>query len=95
MNKITLINVEYLRPKRSVETYELKSKDEKEICYIYNFEGKYFRYFKSVQSLFNYLKERIEPKISFKEKTELHDYLRYKNIITKNTNINQMLEVEV
>jgi len=95
MNKITLINIEYLRPKRSIETYELSSKEEKEICYVYNFEDRYFRYFKTIKSLFYYLKERIEPKINFKEKTELIDFLRYKNIITKNQTINQLLEVEV
>ena len=81
MNKITLINIEYLRPQRRIETYELLLKDEKEICYVYNFEDKYYRYFRTIRSLTNYLKDRIEPKIKFKNKTELSDYLLYKNIV--------------
>ena len=81
MNKITLLNIEYLRPKRRIETYELLLKDEKEICYVYNFEDRYYRYFRTIRSLTNYLKDRIEPKVKFKEKTELTDYLSYKNIV--------------
>ena len=81
MNKITLLNIEYLRPKRAIETYELLLKDEKEICYVYNFEDKYYRYFRTIRSLTNYLNDRIEPKIKFKDKTELDDYLLYKNIV--------------
>ena len=41
MNKITLLNVEFLRPNRGIETYELSLKEEKEICYVYNFEDKF------------------------------------------------------
>ena len=81
MNKITLLNIEYLRPKRRIETYELLLKDEKEICYVYNFEDNYYRYFRTIRSLTNYLKDRIEPKIKFKNKTALNDYLLYKNIV--------------
>lgn len=81
MNKITLLNIEYLRPKRRIETYELLLKGEKEICYVYNFEDKYYRYFRTIRSLTNYLKDRIEPKVKFKEKTELTDYLLHKNIV--------------
>lgn len=82
MNKITLLNVEYLRPNRGIETYELSLKEEKEICYVYNFEDKYYRYFRTIKSLANYLKDRIEPKVKFKIREELDDFLTYKNIIT-------------
>jgi len=95
MNKITLINVECLRPKRCVEIYEIASKEGKEICYIYNFEDKFFRYFKTIKSLLYYLKDRIEPKISFTEKAALLDYLLYKNIPSKNQEIKQFCETEV
>ena len=71
----------YVRPMRSIETYELVSMNEKEICYIYNYENTYFRYFKTIVALLNYLKDRIEPKVKFKEKTELTDYLSHKNIV--------------
>lgn len=81
MNKITLLNIEYLRPLRCVETYQLSLKNEKEICYIYNFEDTYYRYFKTLKSLTNYLKDRIEPKIKFKERAVLDDYLLHKNIV--------------
>jgi hypothetical protein len=81
MNKITLLNIEYLRPQRRIETYELLLKGEKEICYVYNFEDKYYRYFRTLRSLTNYLKDRIEPKVKFKGKTELTDYLLHKNIV--------------
>lgn len=81
MNKITLLNIEYLRPNRGVETYELSLKKEKEICYIYNFEDHYYRYFRTLKSLTNYLKDRIEPKVKFKERTALEDFLSYKAII--------------
>ncbi len=81
MNKITLLNVEYLRPNRGIETYELSLKEEKEICYVYNFEDQYYRYFRTLRSLANYLKDRIEPKVRFRDRVELDDYLLYKNII--------------
>lgn len=81
MNKITLLNVEFLRPNRGIETYELSLKEEKEICYVYNFEDKFYRYFRTLRSLTNYLKDRIEPKIKFADKAQLSDYLRYKNIV--------------
>ncbi len=81
MNKTTLLYIEYLRPQRRIETYELMLKGEKEICYIYNFEDKYYRYFRTIRSLSNYLKDRIEPKIKFKEKTELLDFLQHKSIV--------------
>jgi len=95
MNKITLINIEFLRPKRCVETYELSMMDEKEICYIYNYEDKFYRYFRTLRSLMNYLKDRIEPKIKFKEKNEMMEFLRYKNIITINQTEDGLVEVEV
>ncbi|RXQ95082.1 hypothetical protein EO244_08510 [Ancylomarina salipaludis] len=95
MNKITLINIEFLRPKRCVETYELSIMDEKEICYIYNYEDKFYRYFRTLRSLMNYLKDRIEPKIKFKEKNEMMEFLRYKNIITINQTEDGLVEVEV
>lgn len=91
MNKITEINIEYLRPKRRVETYELSSMNEKEICYIYNYENTYFRYFKTIISLLNYLKDRIEPKITFKKKEELVDFLRYKNILSATPSRSQLI----
>ena len=81
MNKITLLNIEYLRPNRGVETYELSLREEKEICYVYNFEDQFYRYFRTLRSLTNYLKDRIEPKVKFRERAELDDYLLYKNII--------------
>ncbi len=81
MNTILLLNIEYLRPNRGVETYELSLKEEKEICYVYNFEDKYYRYFRTLRSLTNYLKDRIEPKIKFSKREELDDFLLYKNIV--------------
>lgn len=82
MNKITLLNIEYLRPNRGIETYEISLKNEKEICYVYNFEDKYYRYFRTLKSLTNYLKDRIEPKVKFKVREELDDFLMYKNIVS-------------
>jgi len=95
MNKISLLNVEYLRPKRCVETYELSLKNEKEICYIYNFENKFFRYFKTLRSLTNYLKDRIEPKIKFSDRIELNDFLRYKNILLKDQEEKELCNFDV
>lgn len=95
MNKITEINIEYVRPMRSIETYELSSMNEKEICYIYNYENTYFRYFKTIISLLNYLKDRIEPKITFKEKEELMDFLHYKNILPTTASNSQMVREEI
>ena len=94
MNKISEINIEYVRPMRCIETYELVSMNEKEICYIYNYENTYFRYFKTIVSLLNYLKDRIEPKITFKEKEELHDFLRYKNILSTAKSNSELIREE-
>ena len=81
VNKVKLLNIEYLRRNRGIETYELSLKEEREICYVYNFEDKYFRYFRTLRSLTNYLKDRIEPKVKFKLREELDDFLLYKNIV--------------
>ncbi len=95
MNKITLVNVEFLRPKRCIETYELSIMEEKEICYIYNFEDKFYRYFKTLRSLMNYLKDRIEPKIKFKEKSEMMEFLHYKNIVAISQTEDVLIEEDV
>ncbi|RZT97550.1 hypothetical protein EV201_2221 [Ancylomarina subtilis] len=95
MNKITLVNVEFLRPKRCIETYELSIMEEKEICYIYNFEDKFYRYFKTLRSLMNYLKDRIEPKIKFKVKSEMMEFLHYKNIVAISQTEDVLIEEDV
>lgn len=41
----------YIRPDRTVETILLKNGRNEHVCYVYNFEGVHYRFFKDLLSL--------------------------------------------
>jgi hypothetical protein len=60
MNFISQIQVNYLRPNRTIETYLLidkKDYDKCKVVYIYNYEGYHYRIFENVIELSNFLND--------------------------------------
>ena len=75
MNKITLLEVEYLRASRTIETIEVSLDSKAKIYFIYNYEGTHFRLFNSLASLIQFFESNMESKISFDKESELDAYL--------------------
>ncbi len=75
MNKITPLEVEYIRSSRTIETIEFSQGDKFKILYIYNYEGIHYRLFGSLILLIQFFELGIEPNVSFDKETELDTYL--------------------
>ncbi len=75
MNKITPLEVEYIRSSRTIETIEVSQGDKLKILYIYNYEGIHYRLFGSLILLIQFFELGIEPYVSFDKETELDAYL--------------------
>lgn len=82
MNIITLLDTKYLRPSRTIEELELINDYKKETCYVYNYEGYHYRYFKNKTSLYNFFKYGLDPELSFEKESELDIFLLTKDIRT-------------
>ncbi len=72
---IEQINIEYLSPSRTIETYSSIGKELQEPFFIYNYEGNHFRFFKDRHSLIQFFKNGIEPDYAFKNEEDLDEYL--------------------
>ena len=75
MNKIVSVSTEYLSPSRTIEILNLVRFEENRQVYIYNYEGKHFRFFESLIGLIQFFESGIEPKISFDSEIDLDDFL--------------------
>jgi len=75
MNKIIPISTEYLSPSRTIEILNLVRFEENRQVYIYNYEGKYFRFFESLIGLIQFFESGIEPVVSFESEKDLDDFL--------------------
>jgi hypothetical protein len=75
MNKIIPISIEYLSPSRTIEILNLVRFDESKQVYVYNFEGKHFRFFDSLIDLIQFFESGKEPQASFESEIDLDDFL--------------------
>ncbi|MCL6261587.1 hypothetical protein M3O96_20975 [Aquiflexum sp. TKW24L] len=75
MNKIHPISTEYISPSRTIEILNLIRFEENKLVYIYNYEGKHFRFFEGLIKLIQFFELGIEPIESFDSEKDLDDFL--------------------
>lgn len=75
MNTISTLEVEYLKPNRTIETVSIKNGKLKKLLWIYNYEGTHFRVFDSLKEVIEFSNSSIEAKHSFDKENELDNFL--------------------
>ena len=75
MNTFQAINVEYLRPSRTIETILLENENYKKVLYVYNYEGWHFRVFNTMLDVIHFYDDKFEPEVEFEDENELDRYL--------------------
>ncbi len=75
MNAFKVIETEYLRASRTIETIKVSNKMSCKLFYVYNFEGNSFRVFDSLLDLIEFFKRGTESKVHFACDSELDVYL--------------------
>jgi hypothetical protein len=75
MNKIIPITTEYLSPSRTIEILNLVWIEGSKLVYVYNFEGKHFRFFDSLEGLIQFFEIGKEAIASFDLEQKLDIYL--------------------
>lgn len=74
-NDITQLEVEYLQPSRTIEQLKINCGKYYRICFVYNYDGCYFRFFENREELSLFLSSGKEPHYSFNDEFELDDFL--------------------
>ncbi len=74
-NNINVIEIEYIRASRTIETIVVRNNQQDKLLYIYNYEGNSFRCFGSLLSLVQFFEEGKEPEVYFESETELDEFL--------------------
>jgi hypothetical protein len=86
MNNIDLLQTNYLRSNRTIDTVlltDLKSKDRQTVVYVYNYEGYHFRIFKDIFEISNFLlNEEYKIIKDFDKEDDCYSYLSKFNFIT-------------
>lgn len=75
MKKTIPITTEYLSPSKTIEIFNLASPTETKQVYVFNFEGKHFRFFDSLVDLIQFFESGQEPQASFESEIDLDDFL--------------------
>lgn len=73
MNTLELLNTEYIRSSRTIETIYIKESEK--TVYIYNYEGTHFRFFDDLTRLIHFFQFGTEPKYSFSDEDSLDEFL--------------------
>lgn len=80
MNKLTLLDTNYLRPNRTIESYLLSNGEDKKLVFVYNYEGVNFRLFLSSAQLVDFFNEKGEPSFEFGNENKLDRALKKLNL---------------
>lgn len=75
MNTFEVINVDYLRSSRTIETILLENGTFGKVLYIYNYDGWHFRVFNTILDVMNFFDDKFNPEIEFDDERELDNYL--------------------
>lgn len=75
MNTLLALNVDYLRPSRTIETILISNKISEKVVFVYNYEGNSFRVFDNVITLINFFESNLESKYHFNSEIELDKFL--------------------
>ncbi len=81
MNSIKTINIEYLKPSRTIETVIVSNKSLSRIYFIYNYDGNSFRVFENHLTLIKFFMNKTESSFHFNTEIELDDFLSEVKII--------------
>ncbi len=82
MNTFNVIDTDYLRSSRTVETILVSNSKTSQVFYVYNYEGYSFRVFETILSLVSFFQERKESHFHFDTETELDNFF-YKVVLRK------------
>jgi len=75
MNKIIPVSTEYLSPSRTIEILNLVWFEASKQVYIFNYEGKHFRFFENLVDLIHFFENGKEAIASFDSEEDLDDFL--------------------
>lgn len=75
MNNIKIVNTDYLKPSRTLETILLSNKNLNKFFYVYNYEGISYRVFSSYLKVINFFQEKSESDYYFDNETDLDGFL--------------------
>ena len=75
MNTFRTINVEYLRPSRTIETVIVSNKNSNKLFFVYNYEGNSFRVFANHLDLLGFFQNKNESDYHFSFENELDNFL--------------------
>lgn len=85
MNHIQLINTEYLRASRTIETIIITNEKSSDTFFVYNYEGNSFRVFTSHLNLINFFLNRSESDFHFGKEDELDHFLKEVELTKSNS----------
>lgn len=74
MNSFKIIDTDYLRSSRTIETVLVLNSNFNQVFYVYNYEGYSFRVFETILSLVNFFQENIESDLHFDTDAELDNF---------------------
>ncbi|MEP3838315.1 MAG: hypothetical protein ABJM36_11735 [Algibacter sp.] len=75
MNTFEVIDIEYLKACRTIETILINNRDLAEVFFVFNYEGVSYRVFKSHLDLINFFQNKSESKFCFDTENELDVFL--------------------
>ncbi|MDO8451797.1 MAG: hypothetical protein Q7S76_02915 [bacterium] len=80
MNRITLLDTNYLRPNRTIDSILLSNKKDRKLVFVYNYEGVHFRLFVSPIQVVDFFNEEEEPNLCFESEIDLDNALERLNL---------------
>ena len=71
MNTITLLDTDYLRPNRTIESILLSNNKGEKLVFVYNYEGVHFRLFLSLSQLIDFFNKDGASSFEFENENKL------------------------
>lgn len=75
MNTYETLQIEYLKPSRTLETVLITNEHLTEVFFVYNYEGISFRLFKTHLELINFFQNKSESTFHFDTEVALDAFL--------------------
>lgn len=75
MNSLQIIDIDYLRPNRTIEATLVSNPELAKVFYVYNYEGYSFRVFNSIPNLILFFQGEMDCDIHFESEIELDKFL--------------------
>jgi len=74
MNSFKIIDTDYLRSSRTIETVLVSNTKTSQAFYVYNYEGYSYRVFETILSLIIFFQENSESDFHFENESELDTF---------------------